>query len=174
MTSRTGNWRRIVAEWLGGRAEARLAHERELQAAALDALIRCGLAPADIQVQAYTSERTIGAVLVVTLRCPAPELWQHTAHVEAYVTDKLRRRSAYPVARVMLVRWDATTLDPRAARRGVRRVYSAIRGGIAPLTTGPLRAALLDEGMPSSVHGAGESSVEGLDIVNFPSLRRTS
>jgi hypothetical protein len=74
----------------------------------------------------------------------------------------------------MLVRWDASTLDPRAARHGVRRVYAAIRGGIAPLTTGPLRTALLDEGMPSSVHGAAESSVEGLDIVNFPSLRRTS
>lgn len=172
MTGRPSRWRRALADWLGGRAEARRTHERELHAAALDALTRCGLTPADIQVQAYTSERTAGAVLIVTVRCPAPELWQHSTHVEAYVTDRLQRRSAYPVARVMLVRWDATALDPRAARRGVRRVHAALHGGHAPLTTGPLHAAP-DEGVPSSVNGAGESSVQGLDIVHFPALPRT-
>lgn len=58
----------------------------------------------------------------VTLRSDMPILWEYAQHVEAYVADRLERRSGYLVGRIVFTHQLSEAIDLREARRGVRLV----------------------------------------------------
>jgi len=173
MTRRGASLLATIAAWMQPQRVDPLAND--LAAVAAETLARCGLDPLSFDVHCVGAGTREGPMLLVTLRSDMPILWEYAQHVEAYVADRLERRSGYLVGRIVFTHQLSEAMDLREARRGVRLVYSALRGAPGAMsfsTTGyHSRLPSSDESALSSSNGGlGESVVAGLDIVESPQL----
>ncbi|MBI2770481.1 MAG: hypothetical protein HYX47_12720 [Burkholderiales bacterium] len=176
MTRRGAGLLASLAAWIQPQRET--LDDAEIAMATIESLERCGLDPQTFEVHSMDMGSRAAPMLLVTLSTEIPALWEYIEHVEAYVVDRLHRKFGFLIGRILFMRPLRDAMDLREARRGVRAVYTQLRGdhAVAIFSTAvgePPRNHHIDESALSSSHSVCESVVAGLDIVAAPHIDHT-